>query len=368
MRDDRAVAGLPRQGDRVQRLSQRADLVDLDQDRVGDAAGDALLQARDVRDEEIVANELDPVPDRIGQMLPAIPVVFRHPVLDRDDRIAGAPVLIELDERRRIERSPFALELVLAFLVELARRGVEGDRHILARLITGLLDCLHDQLQRVFVGAQVRRKTALIPHSGRQALLLQHALERLVDLGDRAHRFAEPRCADRAHHELLQVDRRVGVRAAVEDVGHRQREKRSAVAAQVSIERNSLRLRRRMRDGEGCAENRVGAQAGLVGRAVELDERLVDTLLVADIEVLQPAGDLPHDVADRLRDALAAIAFRVAVAQLDRLVHPRRCARGHDRPTDSFIRVCGDGDRGIATRIEHLEGRKARQPGHETEV
>ena len=368
MRDDRAVAGLPRQGDRVQRLSQRADLVDLDQDRVGDAAGDALLQARHVRDEEIVANELDPVPDRAGQMLPAIPVVFRHPVLDRDDRIAGAPVLIELDERRRIERSPFALELVLAFLVELARRGVEGDRHILARLITGLLDCLHDQLQRVFVGAQVRRKTALIPHSGRQALLLQHALERLVDLGDRAHRFAEPRCADRAHHELLQVDRRVGVRAAVEDVGHRQREQRRIVPAEVSVERNAPGLGGRVRHGKGYAENRIRAEPCLVRRPIELDQRLVDALLVVDIEIPQPARDLALDVAHRPGHALAAVALGVAIPELDGFVHAGRRARRNDGATAAPFRIRGHGNRRIAPRVEHLEGGQPSQSAHESEV
>ena len=52
------VAVAAREIDRVERLRQRADLVDLDQDRVGDAAVDALLERLDVGDEQVVAHEL----------------------------------------------------------------------------------------------------------------------------------------------------------------------------------------------------------------------------------------------------------------------------------------------------------------------
>ena len=47
-----------RHGDGVQRLGQRADLVELDEDGVGGALADALGQALRVRDEEVVAHEL----------------------------------------------------------------------------------------------------------------------------------------------------------------------------------------------------------------------------------------------------------------------------------------------------------------------
>ena len=53
------VAGLVRHLDGVERLGQRADLVDLDQDRVGEPAPDALGQPLGVGDEDIVADQLD---------------------------------------------------------------------------------------------------------------------------------------------------------------------------------------------------------------------------------------------------------------------------------------------------------------------
>ena len=44
---------------------------------------------------------------------------------------------------------------------------------------------------------------------------------------------------------------------------------------------------RRVSAGEGDAEDGVGAEAGLVGRAVELDEELVDGGLVGGVEAEQ---------------------------------------------------------------------------------
>ena len=61
VRDDRRIAVALRELDRVERLGQRSDLVDLDQDRVGDPLADAALQELDVGDEEVVADELEAV-------------------------------------------------------------------------------------------------------------------------------------------------------------------------------------------------------------------------------------------------------------------------------------------------------------------
>src|SRR5207245_11432839 len=119
VRDDRAVARLARHVDRLQGLGQGADLVDLDQDRAGNAALDALLQARYVRHEQVVADELHLAAHGIGQPLPALPIVLRHSVLDGDDRIAAGPFLIELRERVGVEGPPFAFQVVLAVFVEL---------------------------------------------------------------------------------------------------------------------------------------------------------------------------------------------------------------------------------------------------------
>ena len=79
VRDDRAVARFGRHVDRGERLGQRADLVRLDQDRVRDAARDALAQDLGVGHEQIVADELDALAEPLREQRPAVPVALAMP-------------------------------------------------------------------------------------------------------------------------------------------------------------------------------------------------------------------------------------------------------------------------------------------------
>ena len=121
------------------------------------------------------------------------------------------------------------------------------------------------------------------------------------------------------------------MRAAVEDVHHRHRQQVGVGPADVAVERQPGRLGRGLGDGERGAEDRVGAEVGLVGRAVELVHRLVDLALVVGTEALDGRADLLDHRVDGLLHALAEVAV-AAVAQLDRLELPRgRAARARPR-------------------------------------
>ena len=133
--------------DGVERLGERADLVDLDEDRVADALLDPAPEEVDVRHEEIVADELHAVAEPVGQRLPAVPVVLAEPVLDRDDREAVAEVGPEVDHPGGVERAALALQPVGAVVVKLARRRVERERDPVA--MAGALGGLEDHLAGV---------------------------------------------------------------------------------------------------------------------------------------------------------------------------------------------------------------------------
>ena len=96
-----AVAALGGHADAVERLGERADLVQLDEDRVGRPARDAAAQALDVRDEEVVADELDAIAELLRDELPAVPVVLGAAVLDRDDRVLARELLVDARRARR---------------------------------------------------------------------------------------------------------------------------------------------------------------------------------------------------------------------------------------------------------------------------
>jgi len=65
---------------------------------------------------------------------------------------------------------------------------------------------------------------------------------------------------------------------------------------------------------QGHAEDRVRAEVALVGHAVELDQRRVETGLVRRVEAFDRGSDRLDDVRDGLQHALAAESFLVAVS------------------------------------------------------
>src|SRR5690606_15121251 len=75
MRNDGRIVGVVGHGDGFQGFGQSADLVDLDQDRVGGSGLDALLEDARIGHEQVVADQLHLVADALGEQLPASPVV-----------------------------------------------------------------------------------------------------------------------------------------------------------------------------------------------------------------------------------------------------------------------------------------------------
>jgi hypothetical protein len=115
----------------------------------------------------------------------------------------------------------------------------------------------------------------------------------VVDLGAPAQRLGEWwRSRTGRDHELLDVDVGVGVRAAVEDVEHGYGQQVGRRPAEVAEQRQLGRVGGGLRHREGDAEDRVGAEARLVGRAVEVDQRLVDEPLLAGVVAEQRRADL----------------------------------------------------------------------------
>ena len=124
-------------------------------------------------------------------------------------------------------------------------------------------------------------------------------------------------------HELLHVDGIIRVRAAVQDVHHRNRQSAGVDAAQIAIQRGALRRGRRARYRHRRRQHRVRAQIALVGRAVEIDHDPVDLRLQGGIVPGQRLFDGPVDVGDGFGDAFALIAILIAIAQFHGLMFAR---------------------------------------------
>ena len=132
---------------------------------------------------------------------------------------------------------------------------------------------LEDGGDRLLARRQVGREAALVAHAGGEATLVQELSEPMEGLGADPQRLGERRRARRHDHELLEVERVLRVGAAVDDVQHRDGEHAGVLAAEPAVERHAGLERRRLRDGQGDAEDRVRAEPRLVLGPVQLDEQ-----------------------------------------------------------------------------------------------
>src|SRR5204863_9051242 len=141
MRHDGAVARLMGHLNRAERLGQSADLVDLDEDGIGNSVLDSLAETSRIGDEYVVADELACVPDRVGQQFPAFHVVLTHAVLDRFNGILPGETGKIFDLLLLRSDLPLASVAIGTLAIELACRAVQREYDIAAGRVTGLGDC-----------------------------------------------------------------------------------------------------------------------------------------------------------------------------------------------------------------------------------
>ena len=95
----------------------------------------------------------------------------------------------------------------------------------------------------------------------------------MEDFGAHANRIAHGGRRDRHDHEFLNVDRIVGMHAAIDDVHHRHRQHAGIDAADIAIERQFEMRCGGFGDRKADAQNRIGAEPAFVRGAVQRDHR-----------------------------------------------------------------------------------------------
>ena len=248
--------------------------------------------------------------------------------------------------------------MIGAVLEELAGGGVEADGDVLAGLEARRLDGLDDEVQRRFGRRQVGREAAFVADIGVVAGLFQRRLQDVEHFRAPAHGFRD-RVARRAgsDHEFLEIDGIVGMGAAIDDVHHRRGQDARLGAADIAVERQAGGVGRGLGDRHGDAEDGVGAEARLVGRAVEFDHGLVDMDLIFGVEAGNGVENLAIDGFDGLQHALAAKAGLVAVAQFDGLAGAGGGARRHGGAAERAVfQRHIDFDGGIAAQVHDFAG------------
>src|SRR5260370_17386937 len=119
MRYHRAKGGTLRHLDRRQRLSQGANLIELNENRVSCLFLDTAFKPLRIRHEQVVANQLYAIAQALPQELPTLPVVLAQAILDGDDRILGDPLCVEVDHLARSQRTSLPTQYVFTIIPKL---------------------------------------------------------------------------------------------------------------------------------------------------------------------------------------------------------------------------------------------------------
>ena len=115
-------------GNRRDRLSDRADLVELDKHGVRRILGDPFLDKLGIGDVEIVANDLNEPAELGGLRLKGGPIVLVKSILDRDDREPFDPVGVE--RLQSVARQGAHAGLVKLYEPSLQNEEAAGSRAI----------------------------------------------------------------------------------------------------------------------------------------------------------------------------------------------------------------------------------------------
>ena len=173
------------QGDGVDRLRDSADLIDLDERRVGNAVIHGLGDDGGIRAEVVVTHQLDLVPELAGQRLPAREIVFSGAVFDGPDRELLHKFVQKCDHLIRAEL--VFPDAICAILVELGRSGIQSDHDAAAAVrVTSGRNRLNQKLAHLLGRCEVRGEAALIAQPSRVPTRSQNLLERGINLGTRS--------------------------------------------------------------------------------------------------------------------------------------------------------------------------------------
>ena len=127
--------------------------------------------------------------------------------------------------------------------------------------------------------------------------------------------------------------------------------------AQIAVKRQPRNFRGGFGGRHGHGQNRIGAQLAFIFGAVEFDHGKIDVPLSAAIHADDFRSDFMQDILHGVFDALAVVAFLVAVAKLDRFVLAGGRSRGNGGPgRDSGNSGDFSLDRGITPGIQNFSG------------
>ena len=197
----------------------------------------ALGKTLSIRNEEVVAYELNLIPEYFRHVFPTVPVFFIQAVFNGINRIffdQGFPVVDQFFGcifLTAFRQDVFACFTALPF----AGCGVNSQNEIFTRFIARFFNSGKNVLNGFFIACQVGSKAAFIADGRSQALFFQQGCQGMEYFRAPPQAFAEGRCAGRHNHKFLYIYRIGCMGTAVQNIHHRNGQSIPANAADIAI-------------------------------------------------------------------------------------------------------------------------------------
>ena len=195
-------------------------MIHLDQDRIGHAPFYALPQPGRIGHKQVVTHQLHRAAEFFGEQGPTFPIIFCHPVLDRNDREAIDEVGKLVDHfSAAVLTSP---EGITAVFEKLSTGHIQGQGYLIAGAVAGFFNRLDQQVTGGGVIGQIRSEAPFVAYGGGEPLILEQSFEGVEHLSTPAQGFAKTVGPVGYQHEFLEIHVVGGVGTAVDDVhqGH----------------------------------------------------------------------------------------------------------------------------------------------------
>ena len=176
-----------------------------------------------IRHKKIIPHKLHPLPQTLCKQLPAVPVLFHQSVLNGDNGIMLHQILIIIHHFLQRAQNLFPGHPALprkyispCFLViKLAGGGVNGNLHLLARLVIRHLNSLHNAVQYLPGIRKIGSKTALVAYGRGQSPFFQKQLQLVINLRAHPKPFLKAAGSHGHNHKFLQINRIIRMLSAV---------------------------------------------------------------------------------------------------------------------------------------------------------
>src|SRR6266478_2103718 len=137
-----------------ERLRQRTNLIELNQDRISRMFLNTAFETRRIRHEQIIAYQLDAITQALAQVRPALPIILGKAIFDSDNWVLVNPLLIEVHHLAGSQGATLSRQDIFALVIEFAGSRVHTQENIHARFVARRFDSRYNHLQRLAVGAE----------------------------------------------------------------------------------------------------------------------------------------------------------------------------------------------------------------------